>query len=211
MHHSTIRTYRIVAGVIVLAISIAGIVQGSRAGIAQGLYWQAKFGSVKDYPRDVRLGATLRRCESAYRWYPYNYWFSIWTAETVWHERCDRLGREVPERVDGAALWCDRGLALNRHKSQLRLLKARLLERDSAARAMRYWEEYVEWQFWEPYNHAVLAELRAKAGDYAGAVAALEWVGGSRHYEQAARMVNEAWNRELQDAREKSESLPQAR
>ncbi|MDI6774144.1 MAG: hypothetical protein QME60_01940 [Verrucomicrobiota bacterium] len=208
MRTFTARVCRISAGALLLGVAVAWTARGARAGVAQILYRQCKFGGVLQYPKAGRLGATFRRCEDAQRLYPWNYWFCVWTAESAWHERFDLLGREIPEHVKMAAYWCDNGLARNPYKSQLRLLKTRLLERESVVEALRYWEACVDWEFWNPYNHAVLVDLRARAGDYAGAMESLEWVKGSSHYEYAASRLNDAWNSELRAMRKRASPIP---
>lgn len=179
-------------GVVLLAVSFYGVVHAARASLAHAMYHQAQYGSARDNPTGI-----FRRCENAYRLYPYNYYFCIWTAEKAYYTRFD-VGKEGTERrLRIARRWCDAGLELNFYKSQLRLLKTRLLERNSVADAIKYWEEYVEWQFWEPYNHAVLVEMHATAGDFSKALTSLTWVEGSKHYAEASGKLRKAWQREM--------------
>lgn len=188
-------------GLLLLILSFAGIVHGSRATAAQIIYKSVRYRDEKQSRRDPE--AAERRAHVAYRLYPYNYYFCIWTAENCWYYRNDETGHEVPERVSLAQKWCNRGLELNERKSQLRLLKARLIARTSPAKGAEYWKEYVDWHFWDRYNHAALVELYADAGNLESAMEELKWVKGSKHYKHASSLLQEAWKREMMGMPEK--------
>ena len=174
-----------VVGVALLVVSVAGLAQSARAGLAQTLYRTTKFGLV----RHAAPEPTLRRAQQAHRLYPYNYYFCIWTAEKAYYERAGFDGREQPARVEAARLWCDRGLALNPFNSQVQRLKTRLLARTSPRDALDFWKAYVDWYFWEPYHHAVLVDLYTRVGALADARDALRWVKDSPHYADASAAV----------------------
>lgn len=161
-----------------------------RAGLAQAMYARAKFGADR-----CNLRRILALCASANRFYPYNYSFCFWAAEQAFFASGSPQDRE--ERALARA-WCDRGLAMNPWNRELQILAARLTQRESPARAARQWERYVEWQFWDSYNHALLAELYADAGDIERAWDELEWVKGSRYYENTRTAIRAAWRRERQ-------------
>lgn len=174
--------------------SMVGVVQASRAGIAQVMYRLTKF----DTNEKFDMLATVRRYEDAQSLYPYNYYFSIWIAEKAYYERTDSAGVEREDYLQLSRKWCDTGLLLSPYNSQLRFLKTRLLARKSPAEAVNYFEKYVAWNFWKPFNHAFLAELCAEAGQIEKAMAALAWVEESPHYESARRKVQAAWQKELE-------------
>jgi hypothetical protein len=182
------------SGVLLLALAALGAWHSARAGLSYMVYHHTKFIPPREYERPETVA---RRCEDAYRLYPYNYYLCIWIAEKCWYARHDLDGSESPGRVELARLWCDRGLALNRRKSQLRLLKTRLLARHSVREAIDHWNDYVRWHFWEPHNHAILVELYAEAGDFAEALRSLEWVKGSKHYAEAHLKLQTAWAKEI--------------
>lgn len=188
---------RLCAGLLLLTLSLCGVVHGTRASLAQAMYHQAKYGSANNDTERI-----INRCENAHGLYPYNYYFCIWTAEKAYYAGLNSDGTNARRHTAAVRAWCDRGLALNFHKSQLRLLKTRLLENESLAAAIKYWEEYVDWHFWEPYNHAVLAEMYAGAGDFDKAIRSLRWVKGSEHYDKASARLQEAWKRETNSLRE---------
>jgi tetratricopeptide (TPR) repeat protein len=180
------------AGAALVAVSAYGVCYGVQAGIAHSMYHDAKYGDARgDY------GQVLNRCEEAHALYPYNYYFSIWTAEKAFYTSFDVDKNEAEKRIAAAERWCDIGLAQNFHNSQLQLLKTRLIERKSLPEAIKFWEAYVEFQFWEPYNHAVLAEMYTKAGDFEKAFDSLEWTKGSKYHDETAKTIKDAWNRDM--------------
>jgi len=181
-----------VAGVALLAVAGYGICYGIQASIAQALYHEAKYGGVKD-----DAGLVLNRCEEAYRLYPCNYYFCIWTAEKAYYRSFGVEKNEARKLLAAAERWCDAGLELNFCNSQLRLLKTRLIERKSVPDAINYWQAYVEWQFWEPYNHAVLADLYVKSGQFEKASDSLQWVKGSKYYPETAKKLKDAWYKDM--------------
>jgi tetratricopeptide (TPR) repeat protein len=180
-----------ILGLMLLAFSAYGIVYGIRVEWAQLRYFQAKYGSAKDNPDRI-----FSLCEKAYPVYPFNYNFCIWAAETAYYTSSEVSGNESIRRRALAERWCGTGLKSNFYKSQLRLLKTRLLAEEDLSDAIRYWEAYVDWQFWAPYNHAVLVDLYSRAGDFDKALQSLEWVKGSEYHEEARRHLQEAWSRE---------------
>ncbi len=186
-----------IAGSFLLILSFAGIVHGARAAAAQVIYKSVRYRDETQSRRDPE--AAERRAHAAHRLYPYNYYFCIWTAENCWYYRNDETGHEVFERVGLARKWCDRGLELNERKSQLRLLKARLIARTSPAKGAEYWQEYVDWHFWDRYNHAALVELYADAGNLESAMEELKWVKRSKHYKHAGSLLQVAWKREVME------------
>ncbi len=177
-----------IGGFLLLLVCCFGVVHAGRAAASFCVYYQTKYG-----PSDTLPEVVAARCERAHVLYPFNYHFCIWTAEHAWYRRFAEGGAELSGRVDIAHAWCDIGLSLNPWKSQLRLLKTRLLWRDSAEMALQYWRAYVDWDFWNPYHHVVLAELYADTGDFASALRELTWVRGSEQREAVIRRITEAW------------------
>jgi hypothetical protein len=179
------------AGVALLVVSAVGAVHGVRAAAAQATYYRAKYGSARDRPLRI-----LEVCRAAHRLYPFNYYFCAWAVEQAYHSAFTLPVDQAAARFALAEQWCATGLGLNPHKTQLRLFEARLLERESLAEATAAWEAYVDWHFWDPFNHAVLVEFYSKAGDYGKALQALEWVRGSEYAARAGQILQEAWDRE---------------
>ena len=107
-----------------------------------------------------------------------------------------RGGRDAAEFERIARHWCDAGLALNPFKSQLRLLKARLLREESPRAAAAFWAEYVDWDYWNPHNHAMLVEFYCDAGLLERAVEPLLLLKGREYEDEARRTFRDAWLRE---------------
>lgn len=180
------------AGVFLAAVSVAGVWHSVCAGMAQGYYHRAKYGKP-----EADTGRVLELCRRAYSWYPHHYYFSILAAEKAYYTAEAQKGQSRKHRMEQAVFWCDRGLAQNWWKGQLRRLKARFLWEESPSKAIRFWEAFVEWQFWEPHHHAVLAEMYARVGDFDKAEGALVWADGTPEWGAARRVVDEEkkeWN-----------------
>lgn len=176
-----------------LVVSVLGITRGIRATAAYFLYHQARYGSAQD-----NVTGVMANCSTAYRLYPYNYSFAILAAERAYYESSDASGREKSYLLSSADYWCDTGLELNPYKSQLRMLRARLLAKDSPSDAVEYWTAYLGWHYWEPFNHCVMAEFHAMAGDFDEAFRALDVIKGMAHYEDGLKRVNHYWHKEMQ-------------
>lgn len=185
------KTVKPIAGALLLIFSAYGIVHGMRAGLAQHAYAQAKYGSLKDNA-DVVLG----RCKSAHTLYPYNYYLCMFTARTAFIDRFTSEGAEMPGRMDDSSFWCEKGLELNPYKIELRLLKTRILQRDSLKDAISYWGDYVDWHYWSPGNHALLVELYAEDGNFSKAMQSLRLIKGTVYHKQASDKLNTAWLKE---------------
>jgi len=179
-------------GVFVLVVSLGGLWHSLRAGMAQECYRQAKYGKPE---ADAEL--VLELCRKAYVLYPDNYYFSILASETAYYTAASAGAGTKQRRLEQSAVWCERGLVQNWWKGQLRRLKARFLWEESPSKAIRFWNVYTEWQFWEPYNHAVLAEMYAGVGDFENSDRELGWASGTADGERARQVVEnekKEWN-----------------
>jgi len=171
-------------GVVFLVLSFAGVIHGTRAAFAARLSYKAQLTQPPVAVEDI-----ITLCRRAYSLYPWNYYFSIFTAEAAYYQADAVRGEARSERLRQAQLWCDRGLIQNKYRCQLRRLKARFLWEESPAEAISYWAAYTDWDFWEPYNHATLAELYARNGDSDKAEQELKWVEGDASYERVRKSV----------------------
>jgi hypothetical protein len=179
-------------GVGLLAIAVLGLVHGTRAALAQIWYRQAKYGAASGEAEQI-----LGLCRRAFVWYRWNYYFSIEAAERAYAAAEAGTATNREALLCQSQFWCERGLIQNRWKSQLRRLKVRFLWETSPSEAIRFWEAHTQWQFWDPYNHAVLAELHARAGDFEDAERSLKWTEGTLEYEptrKALQAEKTAWN-----------------
>lgn len=178
------RWFLLVIGATLFAVTSAGVVHSVRAAWAARLSCAAQLDTpVAEVDRIIGL------CRKAYALYPWNYYLSIYTAEAAYYQAGNVSGEARSERLRQARLWCDRGLAQNPYKSQLRRLKTRFLWEESPASAIEYWKAHTDWQYWEPYNHATLAELYARYGEIEKAEAELKLGKGDATYEEVCRTV----------------------
>jgi hypothetical protein len=185
------------AGVLLLGVAAVGLWRGVRAGVATILYHEAKYGAAAGMTEKG-----LQLCRLAYRWYPSNYRFSILVAEQAYYGAASLPVELRQPRLQQAQFWCERGLIQNPWKSQLRRLKTRFLLQDSPLKAVRYWKEFTDWQFWEPYNHAVLVELYSQTGEFDKAEQELKWVEGSASYAAARQFMidqRKSWDEALME------------
>ncbi len=185
------RTICLLSGICMFAGTVVLAWHGVRASIASQRYYAAKYGSTKD---DVR--AVLKLCEEAQSYYHWNYHACLLATERAYEAA--GLSTNEQERAwlrEQEQVWCDRGLAVNHMKSQLRLLKAWALARQSPIEGARYWEEYVDWDYWDTYNHRVLVELYARAGELERADECLDVIVGLPQYQEAEDALRAAWER----------------
>ena len=172
-----------------------GVVGGVRTAIAQVTYFGSKYGAAKDDEQQV-----LKNCERAFMLYPHNYRFCTWTAEMAWYGRHGEDGIQNAQKRAFAEHWCRHGLSQNPFDRQLWMLEVNLLMDTELKTAIEKLEEHIEWDFWEPYHHAVLAELYSRDGRYGDAIDSLAWVKGSEYERDARQRVREAWKAELEAA-----------
>ena len=183
--------WRIGLAVVLITVAMAGLLHGTRAAVANAIYYRAKFGSLKDRPDKI-----IAACEQAHRLYPFQHRFCLWTAEQAYVDRFDAAGRERPDRLAAAETWCRRGLTLQPYSQALHLLNVRLTARASLRDAIDKWDEYVDWHFWDPYNHAVRVELYSRVGRFGEAAEALTWVRGSEYFQEARQTLDDAMRRD---------------
>ncbi len=194
---------RLIAGS-ALVLAAAGMVHGTRASIAQGLYYHTRFGlfgedleqvlaragTPRGHPEDLHVvtDAAERvsaRCRRAQRLYPFNYRFCALASTCLYQAAAAGPASEQGKRfIRESAKWCGRGLALNVFSRDLRLRKAWLLwAAGKKVQAARAWQEYVDWDFWRGSNHRRLVDLYVKSGNGKKAIEAREWWMLLRHAE----------------------------
>jgi hypothetical protein len=77
---------------------------------------------------------------------------------------------------------------------------AMLLSRSDPAASLAYWREFLDWDFWSPHNHAVLADLQARAGDFEAAWATANGIPDADKRGHARDRVRIAWEDEKREA-----------
>ena len=177
---------RSLAGFALLLLSLSGLAYSVRTAVSYAEYRSAQYGHASENPQ-----AVLALCREAAALYPFNYRLCELAAMTAFYGADALPPAEARRMRDASKAWCGRGLVLDRYQRRLRWLAAQFLLEDSPARAAAYWKEYVDWDFWFPFNHGFLAELYAKAGDFTNAEKALSWAAGSE-FEAHARATIDA-------------------
>lgn len=185
-------TWKTCGGTLLVVLGLYGTHYGLRATRAYWLYHHAKYGAGQE-----RLPVIMRAIEQAHRFYPHNYRFCTWAAQRAYEARPGRDGEERERLTRASENWTDVGLALNRYSGPLHLLKARLIQSRDPAAAAAWWARYLEWHFWEPYNHAVLFDLYLDAGNLEKAAQSLDWLENTAHFASASERYREAWRKEM--------------
>jgi hypothetical protein len=172
------------AGAVLVVVGIAGVWIALRNEQVACLYHEAKYGRASG---DLRRICAL--AERAHAISPNHHLFWTWVAERCRDERKTTTGPSRAEWRGALARWCGRGLAANPWSPALRVIHAGLLSEQDPRAAVRWWESCVDWHYWEPYNHALLGELYARAGDFSRAFQVLGRIRGRRYAEEGAAIV----------------------
>lgn len=175
-----------VIGIMLFLISGIYVIYSIRASISQTIYFRAK----NNYSKNSDI---LSLCQRAQKLYPYNYRLLAWGAEETFDRSEDAIGLDKVNYLSLSETICDQGLSLNPHIMPLPFIKMQLLCRKSIKDGISYWEQYVEWDYWNSYNHAVLAVLYAASGKFGKAMQSLEFIKGTVDYEEAKQIVLDYW------------------
>ncbi len=178
----TVQALAVAIGVIGLWGAIASV----RFTFSSLVYRHARFARHSGGEGAVRRAAEL--AQSAYRIDPDNHPFWSWLSDGL----VAAYGASGdPDMLAGAALWSERGLAANRFGWRINVTRAKVLAEKSPDEAVRFWGLYVDWHYWEPFNHAYLAELHARAGDTGSALHVLRRIEGLPYHKQTLQIVTQ--------------------
>jgi hypothetical protein len=190
--HILARVLTRLAGLLLLVVALGGVLYASRVSLAQYRYHQLR--KTVEKPGEGFAAEVLELHAS----YPRNYHLLAWAAEMA-HDRALRLdGAARLTAFEETGLLCDAGLDLNPHRVPLPIIKTSLISQASLAEAIIYWEAFVAWDYWNPYNHAYLAELYAAAGRFGDAARALNLIQDTPFAASASRALRRAYEREAQ-------------
>ena len=167
--------WRRITGAIFFAATLAGAVYAARAAVGQAAYHDL-LSATDDLPRFRQLAKT------GWAYYPFNYRLCLATARKLYDSARALPEGERAALMDEARFWCEQGLGLDPYVRDLRWLKSQFLWTESPPRAIEYWERCVDWDFWFPFNHAVLADMYTAAGDLDNAAKEVEWTRNSEYY-----------------------------
>lgn len=185
------RTWLLTFGLIIVGVSVFLTLHGARAAVSHALYHRAKYGKASGDLQQV-----LALCERAHRLYPYNFYVCMLAGEQAYYAGANGDTASARELFARARPWCETGLQLNYYRSQLRILKVRLLERENIAKAVEFLEEFLDWNYWMPGNHLEMVRLCAKSGDYDKALTSLNVLKGREYHAEASAILKDAWLRE---------------
>lgn len=187
--------FRFLAGPLVLLVSFAGIVHGVRASLAQNIYFQARYGALKNSGSELMLKA----CERSYQLYPFNYHLCSIATDVTFVEADSTSDPAIRDRLLlSSGKWCDRGLALNAYSRELNLRKAGLLGagKGGAAKAAAHWARYTDWQYWNPVNHYILGQMYIWAGELGKAQSCADVVDKWEYGAQLRKAIEEERSRQ---------------
>jgi hypothetical protein len=86
---------------------------------------------------------------------------------------------------------------MNPHVRELQLVKARWLADESINEAILSWRSFLEREFWDSFNHAVMVELYSRGGRYEDALDELAWVKDPKDLAYARQTIQQAWQDEI--------------
>ena len=179
-----LRAWRPLLGGLLSIFSLLAAIYGSCALLAQKLYHDSKYGAASSDEHTI-----LKNASRSVRLYPFNYRFCILAAETAYYASFRVPNLDAKDQSALSTFWCEKGLTLNQYQRELRWLMAQHLFQQSPAKAIAYWVQYVDWDFWSPYNHASLGEMYAQVGDFDNAEKNLHWAQGSAYYDHANQVI----------------------
>ena len=178
-------------GAVLLIGCMVGVVYSACAGIGQAFYYSARYGPNREDTAHVLRAATL-----AMRVYPRNYYVCLQACERAYSDSFRVSDQGERDRLRSLALaWCKRGLHLNFYNSSLRFRWVNILEKTDVAAALRVWENYVDWHFWNRHNQSVLVDLAARSGEFETAERALDLLEGSGYFGKSAVVLSESYAR----------------
>lgn len=126
--------------------------------------------------------------------YPYNFYFSAYAGEKFFYNISNYKSQEAAEKLKIVKNIASYGAEINPYNSQLIYLHMRMLETESPKVALDYWQKFVDWYFWNDYNHSVLAELYAKSGMYEKAMNELRYLEKNpKLLDHTKHLIDDAW------------------
>ena len=94
---------------------------------------------------------TATACGESQATYPRNYRFCRLAAQRAFDDYFEADKRR-DDLLEIARRWCDTGFRLNPYDRELNILRLGLLDIEDRSLALEFWEEYVDWYYWNTYN-----------------------------------------------------------
>lgn len=178
------RTVGAVIAVCSLPVMLFLTVHAAVMARSQSLYYDAKYGSLRnDDP------SALAALDAAHDLNAANYNVCEHAARRAWDFANLTTGVTQTVLREQARLWCDRALTMNPYQRSMRWMHAQQLARENAGLGLAAWQAYVEWEFWRPENHLILADMALNAGRLDVAEQALLWAAGAADYAAMAARI----------------------
>jgi len=180
-----------VFGIVLLLFGLLGARYSINATRAQVMYAKSRYaqGSKSLTPESVYSNYVY-----AANLYPYNFYFSAYAGENFFYNISNYNSREAAENLEIIKEIAADGIEINPYNSQLIYLHMRMLETESPKAALDYWQKFVDWYFWNDYNHSVLAELYAKSGMYEKAMNELKYLEKNpKLLDHTKHLIDDAW------------------
>lgn len=180
------RYIRLTCGCLLSVAGVCGIFYGARAGLAQMLYFNVRYGSRTDCVETL-----LSAAERAQQLYPHNFYLPFLAAdrglEAAWNADCPNLGERY---LRAAAYWSKQGLRINPYRQEINLIQARVLEAEGDPdAAIAWWLDFAHEMYWNPDHHARTVELALRNGRLEVAEQWLEMARRSGCYRRLRRQL----------------------
>lgn len=199
---------KLAALIALTGLCLFGTYWSARAGLEKFLYYHVRYGHAaymgldESRPLAETVPRRLELAERAMRFYSRD--FDLYEAAAVIAYSAIDDHKNVDHGVELAdvRLWCDRGLALNPHAPRLNHIDAEIIAATSPRDALVQWQKYLDWCFWDTFNHYYVVELLARAGRFEDAFQHLRWLKGRTHYDDARRIIRYEWQEQERQMRE---------
>ena len=181
----------LVFGIVLVLVGLLGVNYSINATKAQVMYAKSRYtqGSKSLSPELVYSNYV-----SVANLYPYNFYFSAYAGEKLFYNISNSNSQEAAEKLEIIKDIASNGIKINPYNSQLVYLHMRMLEKESPKAALDYWQKFVDWYFWNDYNHSVLAELYAKSGMYEKAMNELKYLEKNpKLLDHTKHLIDDAW------------------
>jgi len=182
---------------VLIILALAGLIHSVRAGASQIHFFKAY------YEPGIGLDEIGTHCDRAIALYPWNYSVCVLAADRYF-EKGVNTGpyKEAGESFTISWKWCQRGLALDKYDRRLVLRKAghKGLNQEGMEEALAIWQEYTDWEYWNPDNHYYLSVIHAHMGNFEQAEKELDLSKGSMYYEEGRNEVARTRRQAILDA-----------
>ena len=182
-------------GIILVFLGLFGVNYSINASRAQALYAQSRYSQQATELSPENIYSNYLHAKKLYPW---NFYFSAYTGETFFYSLSKYKGDDIVQHNEFIKDIASHGLKTNPYNTQLIYLNMRMLQLESPKLALEYWLLFVDWCFWNGYNHSVLAELYAKSGMYENALNELKYLEKSpKLLDHTKHLVDDAWLQEI--------------